>query len=87
MLSMTETLRNRFLDAKSSVASADEYYLQLSSTIERDKLLQWENEIQRAEAMRGKDLSVMDIYAVRLPEEHPTQELPSRRIQRRWVNG
>ena len=68
MLSMTDTLHRRYLDATTMVSQTDLYYLEITRTIDSAVLNTWEHEVKRAEEIRRTDLRVMDIYAARVPD-------------------
>jgi hypothetical protein len=75
MLAMPETLRSRLLEANEMVHNTDQYYVELSNTVARETLLQWEQEILGAEAMRRVDVKVMDIYAAKVRNHIDDPEL------------
>jgi hypothetical protein len=68
LLCMAETLRSRFMDANTMVDQTDAYYLDITSSINREICQIWEEEIKVAEAMRCRNIKAMDIYAARLPD-------------------
>lgn len=67
MLSMPETLHARYFDAVASVTVADSYFVEITSSVEPRFIAQWEADIKSAEENRRNDISVMDIYAAKLP--------------------
>jgi hypothetical protein len=70
LLSMTETLRSRHLDAATIVTQADEYYHDIVKSVDRETLLIWEKEVGNAESLRLDDVTVMDIYGARLNDSY-----------------
>jgi hypothetical protein len=67
MLAMTETLREKYLDAKVMVSQAEENYSKIVQSIDPVTFHIWEQEIVRAEKERLKNISAMDIYRARIP--------------------
>ena len=69
MLSMTENLRVKYMDATTTSSQTDLYYLDVSRTVDQSTLTAWEDEVKAAEASRRIDIKVMDVYAARLPDQ------------------
>jgi hypothetical protein len=67
MLSMTDTLRVKYLDSKDMTRQATENYTKIVHTIEPVTLHLWEQEILLAEENRVKNIKAMDIYSARIP--------------------
>ena len=67
MLSMTDTLRVKSLDAKEMASQAAENYIKIVRTIDKVSLNLWEQEIQLAEKGRLDNITAMDIYSARIP--------------------
>ena len=67
MLSMTDTLWDKYLDAKDMILQAKENYTKMVQTIEPTTLHVWEHQIQLAEQNRVKDIKAMDIYSAQIP--------------------
>jgi hypothetical protein len=68
MLSMTENLRAKYMDATTMSSQSDLYYLEITQTVDQSTFMAWEDEVKAAEARRGMDIKVMDVYAARLPD-------------------
>jgi hypothetical protein len=77
MLSMTENLRTRQMDAKTMASQADMYYLDITSTVNTEILTTWEEEIRAAEQIRQTDVKAMDVYAARLSDRLAVDSLAS----------
>ena len=69
MLSMSETLHSRFMNANTMVDQTDAYYLDITGNVNREIYQIWEEEIRVAEAMCCWDIKAMDIYAAWLPDQ------------------
>ena len=63
MLSMTDNLHTRYMDATAMASRTDTYYVDISRTVDRGTLVMWEDEVKAAEALRATNIRVMDIYA------------------------
>ena len=70
LLSMTENLRTRHMDATTMVSQADNYYLEFVNSVNRETLLKWEKEVGIAESLRRDDIKSMDIYGARLHDQN-----------------
>lgn len=66
ILSMTETLCSKYLDAQDMVSQAEEYYSNIVKNIPPVNLWMWEKEIEKAEAEREENISAMDIYQAKI---------------------
>ena len=62
MLSMTDTLRVKYLDSKDMTLQASENYTKIIWTVEPVMLCIWEEEIQLSEKNRLKNINAMDVY-------------------------
>lgn len=62
LLGMTETLRDKYMDAKVMTIQADGNYSKIVQTIDPVIFNIWEQEVLRAEKDRLKDISAMDVY-------------------------
>jgi hypothetical protein len=71
LLGMTDTLRDKYLDAKVMILQADENYSKIIGTIDPVTFHIWEQEILRAEKNRGENITAMDIYRARIPLTGP----------------
>ena len=67
LLSMTHTLRIKYLDAKEMTKQAEENYSKIVQTIEPVTFRIWEEKILWAEKERVSNISVMDIYQAKIP--------------------
>lgn len=70
LLGMTETLRDKYMDAKVMTIQADGNYSKIVQTIDPVIFNIWEQEVLRAEKDRLKDISAMDVYRARIPSIH-----------------
>lgn len=78
MLSMTNTLRSKYLDTKEMAIEAQENYSKIVQTIDPVTLRIWEQEIVHAEKDRVENSVAMDIYEARIPSiSGQTQTLAS----------
>ena len=68
MLSMTQNLRAKYMDATVMSSQTDLYYLDITRTVDHLTLKVWEDEVKDAESRRGNDIKVMDVYAARLAD-------------------
>jgi hypothetical protein len=66
MMAMTETLCSRYMTAKKTVESSDNYFANLQDTVPPAMLTAWEAEVKAAEAQRPENLEKMDVYAARV---------------------
>ncbi|KDR67377.1 hypothetical protein GALMADRAFT_79915 [Galerina marginata CBS 339.88] len=74
LVAMTEVLRAKFFDATNMVAQADKYYLEIAAAVPQDSLHSWNRDIVNVERQRLKNVSVMDIYAAKLPDRLSVDE-------------
>ena len=75
LLAMTDTLREKYLDAKVMIIQSEENYSKIVQTIDPVIFHIWEQEILRAEKDRLEDIKAMDIYRARIPTMEPEPEL------------
>jgi hypothetical protein len=66
MLSLTENLRAKYMDATTMSSQSDLYYLEITWTVDESTFMAWEDEVKTAEASRWTDIKVMDIYVMEL---------------------
>ena len=67
LLAMTETLREKYLDAKVMNIEAQENYTKIVQTIDPVTFNIWEQEILRAEKDRVNNITAMDVYRAQIP--------------------
>jgi hypothetical protein len=67
LLAMTDTLRDKYMDAKVMIIQAKENYSKIVQTINPVTFHIWEQEIIRAEKSRVENITAMDIYRARIP--------------------
>lgn len=67
MLGMTDTLREKYLDAKVMIVQAKDNYSKIVLTIDPATFRIWEQEILRAEKDRVHNITAMDVYRARIP--------------------
>lgn len=67
LLAMTDTLRDKYLDAKDMIIEVKDNYLKMVRTIDPVTLNIWEQEILKAEKSRGNNITAMDVYRARVP--------------------
>ena len=77
MLTMTQNLWTRYMDATTMTSRADDYYFDVTCTMDYATLTIWEDGIRRAEARWLTDLTAMNIYAARLPDALMDQYQPT----------
>ena len=75
LLSMTDNLQTRYLDAITMAGQTDVYYLDVARTVDPATLKTWEDEVRSTEGNRLTDVKVMDIYAARLPDRLSTEPI------------
>ena len=67
MLSMTDTLRAKYLDSKDMALQASENYTKIIWTVKPVTLCIWEEEIQLTKKNGLKNINAMDVYLAQIP--------------------
>ncbi|KAF8815490.1 hypothetical protein BYT27DRAFT_7213409 [Phlegmacium glaucopus] len=68
-LGITNSLVARYWQASAMADETQTYYLKMTSIVEAERVNTWEDEILKAKLMREADLTVMDIYRARVPDQ------------------
>jgi hypothetical protein len=85
MLSMTQNLCEKYMDATAMCSNTDLYYLEITCTVEHSTLTVWEDEVKAAELRCLSDLKVMIIYVAQLRDSLVLERLSAMGLD--WGQG